>query len=113
MVCNSEPIEQVDQEQPAGEMPHDERRQARRRRTLKAAKLIPMQCWDGRDGVVRDQSDTGARIAVEEPSSVPDEFRLVVMKEATIQPVTVRWCNKKQLGVAYSGEAKPEPPRKY
>jgi hypothetical protein len=112
MVCNSEPIEQDGTQQPADEMSYDERRQARRHRTLKAAKLLPMEGWDARDGIVRDQSDTGARIAVEQPATVPDEFRLVVLKEATIQPVTVRWRDEKQLGVEYSGEAKPAPPRK-
>jgi PilZ domain len=90
----------------------DERRRARRHKTLKSAKLVPMEGWDSKEGVVRDQSDTGARIATEEPASVPDEFRLVVVKEATIQPCTVRWRDKKQLGVEYSGEAKPAPPRK-
>jgi hypothetical protein len=112
MVCNSEPIEQDGEKVPAVEIPHDERRQARRHRTLKAAKLLPMDGWDARDGIVRDQSETGARISVERPATVPDEFRLVVLKEATIQPVTVRWRDAKQLGVEYSGEAKPSPPRK-
>lgn len=90
----------------------DERRRAPRRRTLKAAKILPMEGWDAKDGIVRDQSETGARIAVEKPAAVPDEFRLVVLKEATIQPVTVRWRDDKQMGVEYAGEAKPAPPRK-
>ena len=112
MVCNSEPIEQDGPQQPAENMQHDERRKARRHRTLKAAKLLPMNEWSPVDGVVRDQSDTGARIAVGEPEKVPDEFRLVVVKEATIQPCTVRWRAKEQLGVSYEGEPKPAPPRK-
>jgi hypothetical protein len=113
MVCNSEPNERDSQERPAGDMPHDERRQARRHRTLKAAKILPMNDWSATDGVVRDQSDTGARIACAKPEKVPDEFRLVVVKEATIQPCTVRWRNKEQVGVSYEGEPKPAPPRKF
>jgi hypothetical protein len=72
-----------------------------------------MNEWAAVDGVVRDQSHTGARIACDKPEIVPDEFRLVVVKEATIQPCTVRWRNKAQLGVSYEGEAKPAPPRKF
>jgi PilZ domain len=98
---------------PAAEVEkHDERRRAQRHRTLKAAKLVSMEGWSATDGVVRDQSETGARISVGKPESVPDEFRLVVVKEATIQPCTVRWRASEQMGVEYSGEAKPAPPRK-
>ncbi len=113
MVCDSKPIEQVAAEEPAVEVPHDERRKAKRFRTLKAAKLLPMDTWASTSGIVRDQSQTGARIAVDEPHKVPDEFRLVVVKEATIQPCTVRWRDKQQLGVKYEGEPKPAPPRKF
>lgn len=98
------------QDNPTGKT--DDRRRAPRHRTLKAAKILPIDGWEARDGIVRDQSETGARIAVEKPATVPDEFRLVVLKEATIQPVTVRWRDEKQMGVEYSGEAKPAPPRK-
>jgi PilZ domain len=113
MVCNSEPIELDGQEDLASDVPHDERRQALRHRTLKTAKMLPMNEWSAVNGVVRDQSNTGARIACERPENVPDEFRLVVVKEATIQPCTVRWRNKAQLGVSYEGEPKPAPPRKF
>jgi hypothetical protein len=90
----------------------DDRRRAQRHRTLKAAKLLPMEGWAATDGVVRDQSETGARISVGKPETVPDEFRLVVVKEATIQPCTVRWRASEQMGVEYSGDPKPAPPRK-
>ena len=72
-----------------------------------------MDDWTSVDGVVRDQSQTGARIACDKPEIVPDEFRLIVTKEATIQPCTVRWRAREQLGVSYDGEPKPAPPRKF
>lgn len=117
MVCDSHqdsgPIDEGDLQLSSSALSNEERRRSPRRRALKAAKLLPMDAWAAIDGVVRDQSQTGARIACDTPESVPNEFRLVVVKEATIQPCTVRWRAKEQLGVSYDGEAKPAPPRKY
>jgi hypothetical protein len=90
-----------------------ERRRQHRSRALKAAKLVAMNAWVFVDGVVKDQSAGGARIYCERPDVVPDEFRLLILKEQTLQPCVVRWRNGHHLGVAYCGEAKPAPPRKF
>ena len=89
------------------------RRREHRSRTLKAAKLIAMNAWVFVDGVVKDQSAGGARIYCERPDVVPDEFRLLIIKEQTLQPCVVQWRNGHLLGVAYCGDAKPAPPRKF
>ncbi len=90
-----------------------ERRRKTRRRALKGAKLVAMNAWVFIDGVVRDQSDTGAKIECERPDVVQDEFRLLILKDATIQDCVVRWREGHFLGVEYCGELKPAPPRKF
>ena len=90
-----------------------ERRRAARHRVLMAAKLVAMNAWVFIDGVVKDKSDTGARIYCERPDVVQDDFRLLILKEGTIQDCRVRWRSGHFLGVEFTAQAKPAPPRKF
>ncbi len=93
-------------------VPADERRRAPRHRVLLAAKLVAMNAWVFIDGTVKDLSATGAKIYCERPDVVPDDFRLLVLKDNTIQNARVRWRNGHFLGVEFTDAAKPAPPRK-
>ena len=90
-----------------------DRRTLPRQRVLKSAKLVAMNAWVFIDGVVKDQSETGAKIACEQPLLVPDDFRLLILKENTIRPCQVKWRTSTCLGVVYTGELKTAPPRKF
>lgn len=93
--------------------PASNRRNATRKRVLKAAKLVAMDAWVFVDGTVRDQSPTGARIYCENAHLVPHQFRLLIVMDKTIQPCTVMWRRESLLGVRFTGEPKPAPPRKF
>ena len=91
----------------------EERRRARRQRVLLAAKLVAQNAWVFIDGTVKDLSASGAKIYCERPDVVADHFRLLLIKDNTIQDAQVRWRRGHFLGVEFTGEAKPAPPRKF
>ena len=93
--------------------PAPDRRRARRHRVLKAAKLGAPSAWAFVDGIVRDISATGARIECEYGYMMQDEFRLLIVSDKTIQPCRVVWRRINQLGVVFTGDAKPVPARKF
>jgi hypothetical protein len=53
--------------------------------------------------VVADISDSGARLNVEEPDSLPDQFMLVLSRRGDAQrKCRVVWRKKRQIGVEFS-----------
>jgi hypothetical protein len=90
-------------------MAEDEKRIAARRKVLKAAKIIYLDKKTVIDCTIRDLSETGAKLNIENQASVPKEFYFFSMSDGTMRPSMVIWRREKQIGVNFTGEAKPAP----
>jgi len=88
-----------------------EHRVAQRHRVLKAGKIV-LDDWGLIDCQIRDVSETGAKIRVENTASVPQKFRLLIIADNTIRPVQVAWKLQNTFGVAFLSEATKAPIRK-
>ncbi len=82
----------------------EERRGAGRQRMLKSGTVSP----DGRttvfDCVVRNMSETGARIKVQAQHAVPSNI-IFMLKGSSIQAqAQVIWRRDKEIGLAFTGE---------
>lgn len=98
---------------PAGEAadpPGKEKRQDRRRRTLKEAKVILSE-WSTIDCVIRDLSSGGALLRFGGPTTLPPSFRLLLAQDRTVFPVDLLWQRGLSAGVAITGPAQPAPRR--
>lgn len=51
--------------------------------------------------VVRNISPEGAAIDIENPEFVPQHFRLVIAKDASVRECEVAWIRQKRIGVAF------------
>ena len=89
-----------------------EHRVAKRYRVLKSAKIV-FDDWTSMDCAIRDLSETGAKIRVEGASRLPHRFRLLITSDNTIRDVQVAWFHHDTVGVAFLGEAKRAPLRKF
>lgn len=92
--------------------PAEEHRAAKRFRVLKSAKIV-FDDWTAMDCAIRDISETGAKIKVEGAARLPHKFRLLVTSDNTIRDVQVAWFHHDLVGVAFRGEAKKAPLRKF
>ena len=88
--------------QPATGMP--ERRTRRRKRVLKAGQIITNSNSSTVDCIVRDVSESGARLRVASTISVPQSFLLLIKSENVIVPVQRVWRNAHEVGVKFIGE---------
>jgi hypothetical protein len=59
--------------------------------------------------VVRNISQEGAALDVENPSFVPGQFRLVMASDSSTHNCTVIWIREKRIGVAFVEPATPPP----
>jgi PilZ domain len=82
-----------------------------RQKTLKSAKIV-LDDWRVIDCAVRDISETGAKIQVDGPLNMPEKFRLLMITENTIRPVSVVRRSSTNLGVVFLGPATRAPARK-
>jgi len=82
-------------------MTMQERRQAPRHKTYKAARIA----FQGGRAVitclVRNLSDTGACLAVDNPIGIPDSFNLVFDSGEPSRMSRVIWRKEKQVGIAF------------
>lgn len=78
----------------------EERRKAVRRRVYKGAKISFRGLRATIDCIVRDHSDSGARLGVESPVGIPDQFELIY---ADFPPRMCRviWRKTSQIGVEF------------
>jgi hypothetical protein len=90
----------------------DGRRVAHRRRTLKEGKVI-LSDWTGIDCVIRDLSDTGARLEFGGPTELPQTFRILVTSSNQLIPVELAWQRGLSVGVHFTGPGRDAPPRKF
>ena len=91
-------------------MAHFEKRRSARRMTTVGAKIIPAdRSLKARTCKVVDLSRTGARLAAENPLSVPDEFTLVLDGAPSGYRSKVAWRSRSQVGVRFVTEAEDRP----
>jgi hypothetical protein len=79
----------------------DEKRQVRRTRVLKGAKIM----FDGHastiDCTVRNLTTTGACLNVASPVGIPPTFDLSLDGGRTLRPCRVAWWKADRVGVAF------------
>jgi hypothetical protein len=88
-----------------------EHRRARRQRALKAARVVLSDTMTI-DCTIRDQNDGGARLEFAAATSLPPEFRLLVVAANTIRPARLLWQRGLAAGVAFTGPEAPASARK-
>ncbi|WP_310619904.1 PilZ domain-containing protein [Flexibacterium corallicola] len=80
-----------------------ERREKLRRKTLKEGRIVFGDHDRVIDCVIRDLSDTGARLQTANTQGIPDEFYLYIVQLRQRVTVKVRWRTMDSLGVEYTG----------
>ncbi len=89
----------------------DHRRQSRKR-MLKGGTIA----FNGRHStmpcVVRDLSDTGARLQVAQANSVPDTFELLIDLDGFEAPVEVAWRDLTEVGVRFTAQPNHVAPKR-
>jgi PilZ domain len=90
-----------------------ELRIARRNKVLKAGKILIAGNLGVVDCTIRDMSETGARIVTGDQMAIPNAFRLVVPMDNIMREAIVKWRRGTLIGIAFTGEAKRPPPRKW
>lgn len=78
-----------------------ERRTASRHRSLKGGTLRFNKGFSAAECVVRNMSDTGARLSFGDTAAVPNHFDLKISGDDGFRPATVRWRTMKDMGVAF------------
>jgi hypothetical protein len=78
----------------------EERRQALRRRTSLRGKMefltkSTFEC------VIRDLSDSGARVRCDQQIALPDFFDLVIEKKNEKRPASAVWRSENEIGLAF------------
>jgi hypothetical protein len=88
-----------------------ERRSHNRVRSLLGARIVFNNRLSSLDCLIRNLSDTGARLIVSDAVSVPDEFELYLPQRNRTYRAQVRWRTATEFGVHFpAGEpTAPEP----
>jgi len=81
--------------------PMAERRPTQRRRVVWRGRCVYPDGTRTFDCVIRDASETGARIAIQGAQMIPQRFYLVDRTNRTAHEVKVVWNNGKQLGLQF------------
>jgi PilZ domain len=91
----------------------EDKRRARRMRTLKDGKIVTLNNRSVIDCSVRDWSETGAKIRCHDQAAVPNEFRLMMPADNSIRDARVVWRREDFLGILFTSQARTAPPRKW
>lgn len=86
-----------------------ERRGSPRSRILKKGKLIHPNNTSVFDCMIRDISETGARLSCEETGLLPNELQLMFHAIREVRYVRVVWRRPGELGVQFLTPPKPAP----
>jgi hypothetical protein len=78
-------------------------------RVLKSAKIVGSVNWSIVDCVLRDLTDETATITCGHQASIPNEFRLMIPSDKSIQHARVTWRKDSQVGMAFVGEREVAP----
>lgn len=88
------------------------KRAAHRQRVLKSAKIVSMNQWSLIDCTVRDMSETGAKLMVADPMTIPNLCRFLLPADNTIRDARVAWRRDGSVGIEFIGEKEKAPMRK-
>lgn len=77
-----------------------------RNRVLNGGKLIVSDGQGLIDCVVRDMSDTGARVRLSNPTLLPMKLELLIVKSNMVYPAEVRWNRNTEAGLQFTGPGK-------
>lgn len=91
-------------------MNQSESRIGRRQRTLKDGKIITMNDRSVIDCVIRDLSDTGAKIRCGDQIAVPKEFQLFVPQTRLFREARCVWRRGNEIGIRFISPIMPAPP---
>ena len=89
-----------------------DRRALPRRRALKEAKVI-LSDWTVIDCLIRDITESGAKVAFAGVTELPAEFRLMIVAQNLIVPVELEWQRGLDAGVRLTGPGGNAPPRRW
>ncbi|MDE2444856.1 MAG: hypothetical protein KGO94_01675 [Alphaproteobacteria bacterium] len=81
-------------------------------RVLKPAKIVNLVHWTLVDCTLRDLTEQGATITCGDQIAVPNEFRLLIPSENSIQNAKVTWRKDSHIGMEFYGEKMRAPARK-
>ena len=87
----------------------DEARRTQRHRQLKNGIIVYNQQRASIGCVIRDISETGAKLRLNGAADLPHEFELVLLKERKIVPASLTWHNHPDCGVSFTGPMRPAP----
>jgi len=90
----------------------DNKRRSPRLRTLKGAKILYRNGWGIVDCVIRDMSETGARLVCKDTAAVPGEFSLLFINEDMVRDARVVWRREDLLGITFTSDKRPAPKTK-
>ncbi len=93
-------------------MADEEHRSSIRRRTLKGAKVV-LRDWSTFDCVIRNLSETGARLEFSDPVVLPEHFEVLMLEANTLVPADRVWERGTAMGIRFTGPARQAPPRKF
>jgi hypothetical protein len=82
-------------------------------RVLKAAKIVNLTSWTLVDCTLRDLTDNSATISCGYQIAVPNEFRLLIPSDNTIQNAKVVWRKEENIGMEFYGDKIRAPARKF
>jgi|SRR5690349_5068184 hypothetical protein len=83
-----------------------DRRGRRRRQVLKAGQIITDSDSSTADCVIRDLSESGARLTMASTGAVPRTFLLLIKDENVVLPVERVWRNAHEVGVKIVGSGR-------
>ncbi len=78
-----------------------DRRREHRNRTYLGSQIAFNNRWSTIDGLVRNMSQSGARIEFADPVFVPDEFELVIPLKGHSRRARIVWREAKALGISF------------
>lgn len=78
----------------------ENKRIAPRLRSLKAGRIVFHHGGSTLDRMIRNLSETGAKLAMEQALLAPDQFQLQ-FQDGAMRPCTVRWRKLTELGVSF------------
>ena len=86
---------------------NEEKRSSPRRRALKSARLVFGNLDRVFDGTIRNLSEGGVMVKVDNTHLIPDELLLYIDSENIRRPVRVVWRTDTELGLEFSGPPEP------
>jgi hypothetical protein len=80
-----------------------------RQRRLKSAQIIFNDNSSIMDCLIRDWSETGARLKFGQSHVVPKQFFLLLKAEWLLYPAELRWRRGEEMGIRFTGPATVPP----